>query len=192
MVINYDAELSKEVEIRPTSLFSVVCLKSDSATATVTTSSAEGKEKKSEQANGKGKEDEDDMDGMFDDDDLFGGDGGDADAAAALKAKLEEAKKKKEKEKAKARSLIVLEVKPYEADFDLEELAQSIKKMEHEGVQNWGLEHKLVPIAFGIKKLQISAVVYDDLCGVDELSEMIMEQHEDDIQSIDVQAMSKV
>lgn len=42
------------------------------------------------------------------------------------------------------------------------------------------------------KKLVLSAVVFDDLLGVDDLSDMIMEGNEEKIQSIDVAAMSKV
>ena len=90
------------------------------------------------------------------------------------------------------RSLIVLEVKPYEAELDLNIIAKQLKKIEHDGIQNWGIEHKLVPVAFGIKKLQISVVVYDDLMGVDGLSDIIEDKFGDDVQSVDVFAMSKV
>ena len=79
-----------------------------------------------------------------DDDDLFGddGDGEDDEAAAA----------KKEKKKPIERSQVVIEVKPWEAETDLEELAKKIKATKIEGL-NWGEGHKLVPVAFGIKKL---------------------------------------
>eukprot|EP00924_Labyrinthula_sp_SR-Ha-C_P016878 maker-scaffold_6-snap-gene-17.30-mRNA-1 protein AED:0.20 eAED:0.20 QI:37/1/1/1/0.5/0.33/3/104/251 len=133
----------------------------------------------------------DDDDPFGDDDDLFAEPS--EEEAKALQEKLKKEAIERGKKKLKnARSMIVLEVKPYEADFDLEELAKQIKTISHEGIQNWGAEHKLEPVAFGIKKLIISAVVYDELCGVDDLSDMILEKYEDDIQSIDVQAMSKV
>mmetsp|Transcript_4430 Transcript_4430/g.5132 ORF Transcript_4430/g.5132 Transcript_4430/m.5132 type:complete len:130 (-) Transcript_4430:312-701(-) len=129
---------------------------------------------------------------MFgDDDDLFADD--DGDAAAALKAKLTaEAKARGEKKLEKGRSMIVFEVKPFEAECDLEKLAQGIKELKHEGIQNWGQEHKLVPIAFGIKKLVISCIVFDVKVGMDDVMDLINEKFEDEIQSIDVQAMSKV
>mmetsp|Transcript_11420 Transcript_11420/g.13093 ORF Transcript_11420/g.13093 Transcript_11420/m.13093 type:complete len:231 (+) Transcript_11420:92-784(+) len=137
----------------------------------------------------KKEEEEDDMFG--DDDDLFADD--DGEAAAALKAKLTaEAKARGEKKLEKGRSMIVFEVKPYEADQDLEALAQGIKSITHEGIQNWGQEHKLVPVAFGIKKLVISVIVFDMKVGQDDIIDMINNKYEDDIQSIDVQAMSKV
>ena len=88
--------------------------------------------------------------------------------------------------------MIVLEVKPFDADTDLEQLALNIKQLSHEGDPNWGQEHKLQPIAFGIKKLIISLVVFDDLIGVDDITDMLTDKYEDDIQSIDIGAFSKV
>ena len=132
-----------------------------------------------------------------DDDSLFGSDD-EEDAAAAAKIKADfEAKKAAAAQRlidneAKARSMIVFEVKPYEIETDLQALAKSIKAITHEGIQNWGQEHKLEPVAFGICKLVLSVIVFDKLCGMDEIEDAIMAQFEDDIQSIDVAAMSKV
>lgn len=128
------------------------------------------------------------------DDDLFGEDT--ADEIAAREA-LED-KMAKEKAASKAgqgkghRSLIVLDIKPFDAETDLNAVALGIKEIVHEGIQNWGQEHKLMPLAFGINKLAISCVVYDGLMDIDTLSDLINNLYEDDIQSIDVQAMSKV
>mmetsp|Transcript_3781 Transcript_3781/g.4370 ORF Transcript_3781/g.4370 Transcript_3781/m.4370 type:complete len:177 (-) Transcript_3781:160-690(-) len=174
-VVDLSRPLEAEVELRETSLFSVICLKSDPAEFPGKLAASEA--------------DEDDIFG--DDDDLFAED--DGEAAAALKAKLTmEAKARGEKKLEKGRSMIVFEVKPFEADLDLEKLAQGIKSLTCEGLQNWGQEHKLVPVAFGIKKLVISCVVFDMKCGMDDIMDLINEKFGDDIQSIDVQAMSKV
>jgi elongation factor 1-beta len=129
-----------------------------------------------------------------DDVDIFGEETEeDVEAAKALQAKIDAEKAAKKAGKGKGeRSLIVLDIKPFDAETDLQALAKSIKTIEHEGIQNWGLEHKLEPMAFGVCKLVISVVVYDDLMDVDTLSDMINEKHEDDVQSIDVNAMSKV
>mmetsp|Transcript_8345 Transcript_8345/g.9544 ORF Transcript_8345/g.9544 Transcript_8345/m.9544 type:complete len:158 (-) Transcript_8345:115-588(-) len=130
-----------------------------------------------------------------DDDDLFAEPDGDeaAEAAAALKEKLYlEAKKRGEEKLQKSKSMIVMEIKPYEPEFDLEALAQGIKAMTHEGIQNWGEQHKLEPVAFGIKKLIVSVIVHDMKVSVDDITDMINEKYEDDIQSIDIQSMSKV
>mmetsp|Transcript_7934 Transcript_7934/g.11176 ORF Transcript_7934/g.11176 Transcript_7934/m.11176 type:complete len:220 (+) Transcript_7934:1-660(+) len=140
-------------------------------------------------ATAEAEEDEEDSD-----DDLFASDNEeDIAAAKALEERMAAEKAARKAGKGKGeRSLIVLEVKPFDAETDLEEIAKGLKKVEHEGIQNWGKEHKLLPVAFGIKKLAISAVVYDDLMGVDGLTEIIEGKYGDDVQSIDVQAMSKV
>ena len=131
---------------------------------------------------------------------MFGSDSDDEEAAAALKAKQAEAFAKKEEARkireakaiANARSLIVWDVKPFDADTDLETLAGKIKAIKHEGIQNWGKEHKLEPVAYGVCKLVISCVVFDNKIGTDDIEDMFMDQFEDDIQSIDIAAMSKV
>lgn len=50
---------------------------------------------------------------------------------------------------------------------------------------------KLVPLAFGIHKLQVSCVVEDDKVSVDWLVEQIQEL-EDYVQSVDIAAFNKV
>jgi translation elongation factor EF-1beta len=50
---------------------------------------------------------------------------------------------------------------------------------------------KLVPVGYGIKKLQISCVVEDDKIGTDFLEEEIT-KNEDLIQSVDVAAFNKI
>jgi len=55
-----------------------------------------------------------------------------------------------------------------------------------------GAEVKLVPVAYGIMKLVISLVVWDDDIMVDDIEEILMEKFGEDIQSVDVAAMSKV
>eukprot|EP00515_Schizochytrium_aggregatum_P000404 CAMPEP_0202043862 /NCGR_PEP_ID=MMETSP0962-20130828/31418_1 /ASSEMBLY_ACC=CAM_ASM_000488 /TAXON_ID=4773 /ORGANISM="Schizochytrium aggregatum, Strain ATCC28209" /LENGTH=334 /DNA_ID=CAMNT_0048608365 /DNA_START=72 /DNA_END=1076 /DNA_ORIENTATION=- len=173
-------KLSEDVEVRTTEEFSSITLKDDQAEFA-------GKEEAAPAA-----AEEDDI--ALDDDDLFGEETEeDIAARKALDEKMAAEKAARKAGKGKGeRSLIVLEIKPFDAETDLELIAKNVKTIEHEGIQNWGLEHKFIPIAFGVKKLAISAVVYDDYMDVDKLSELINELHEDDIQSIDVQAMSKV
>jgi elongation factor 1-beta len=156
--------------------------------------------------------------------DLFGDDDDDddmTDLAAQAQAKSEAAKKKAlEAKRAAARadpkrpviakSRIVFEVKPYDAETDLEALAAKIKAVRLEGefwdekLQNcederctllegcqWGEGHHLQPVAFGIFKLIIQVIVHDDLVGSDDLQELLTEKFEDEIQSIDVAAFDK-
>ncbi|GMF13796.1 unnamed protein product [Phytophthora lilii] len=128
-----------------------------------------------------------------DDDDLFGDDDEEDDEAAkALAAKRAEAAKaaKKEKKKPVERSQVVIEVKPWEAETDLEELAKKIKALPVEGL-TWGEGHKLVPVAFGIKKLLVQCVIVDDLVLLDDITEAI-EGFEDYVQSVDIASMNKL
>ena len=63
-------------------------------------------------------------------------------------------------EKAKlSKSMIVLDVKPWDDETDLAELEKFVRAVEHDGLL-WGAS-KLVPVGFGIKKLQITAVIQD-------------------------------
>ncbi|TDH68215.1 hypothetical protein CCR75_009553 [Bremia lactucae] len=128
-----------------------------------------------------------------DDDDLFGDDDEEDDEAAkALAAKRAEAAKsaKKEKKKPVERSQVVIEVKPWETETDLEVLAAKIKALRIEGL-TWGEGHKLVPIAFGIKKLLVQCVIVDELVLLDDITEAI-EAFEDDVQSVDIASMNKL
>lgn len=58
------------------------------------------------------------------------------------------------------RSQIVFEVKPWEAGADLEGLFKKIREEKIDGL-TWGEAFKLVPVAFGVKKLVLSCVVVD-------------------------------
>ncbi|EQC39022.1 hypothetical protein SDRG_03974 [Saprolegnia diclina VS20] len=128
-----------------------------------------------------------------DDDDMFGDDDEEEDEAAKAAAKKRaDAAKASKKEKAKPieRSQVVIEVKPWEAETDLEALALKIKALEVNGL-SWGEGHKLVPVAFGIKKLLVQCIIIDDLVLLDDITEAI-EQFEDDVQSVDVASMNKM
>jgi len=69
------------------------------------------------------------------------------------------------------------------------ELEKSVRSIEQDGLV-WGAS-KLVPLGFGIKKLQINLVIEDDKVSLDELQEKIAE-FEDFVQSSDVAAMQKL
>jgi len=129
-----------------------------------------------------------------DDFDLFGGDDDD-DAAAAeelLKRKREEAATKAAKDKKKkevvAKSTVVLDVKPMEAETDLDELEQLVRKITPEGLV-WGACER-VPMAYGIKFLRILCTIVDDLVSVDDLENEI--QQLESVQTTDIYAFNKV
>lgn len=132
------------------------------------------------------KEDEDDNDV-----DLFASDDeDDAEAARIREERLAEYKKKKEgKTKPAAKSIVTLDVKPWDDETDMKELETNVRAIEMDGLV-WGAS-KLMPVGFGIKKLQINLVVEDDKVSLDDLQQQI-ESDEDHVQSTDVAAMQKL
>jgi len=145
--------------------------------------------KPKEPEQGKQSKEKDDDD---EDVDLFGSDseGEDAEAAKIREARLAAYAAKKSKKPALiAKSSIILDVKPWDDETDMKEMENAVRKIETNGLL-WGAS-KLVPLAFGIHKLQISCVVEDDKVSVDWLTEQI-EEIEDYVQSVDIAAFNKV
>jgi translation elongation factor EF-1beta len=97
---------------------------------------------------------------------------------------------KAEKVKAVEKSLLVLEVKPWEADTDLEMVWNKIKEYTQEGLA-WGETFKLEPVAYGIKKLVMTATIVDSLVLMDDITENI-EAIEEYVQSCTVASMNKI
>jgi elongation factor 1-delta len=127
-----------------------------------------------------------------DDVDLFGSDNEEEDAEAAKireQRLAEYAAKKSKKPALVAKSNVILDVKPWDDETDMKELERGVRKIEMEGLL-WGAS-KLVPLAYGIKKLQIASVVVDEQVSIDELIEKIQE-NEDYVQSVDIAAFQKI
>lgn len=127
-----------------------------------------------------------------DDIDLFGSDDEEDDEAAA---KLKEerlaayAAKKSKKPALIAKSNVILDVKPWDDETNMKELENAVRSITMDGLL-WGAS-KLVPLAYGIQKLQIATVVEDDKVSIDELTEKI-EAFEDFVQSVDIAAFNKI
>jgi elongation factor 1-beta len=124
--------------------------------------------------------------------DLFGSDDEEEDAEAARirDERLAEYKKKKDaKPKPAAKSIVTLDVKPWDDETDMAALEAAVRGIEKDGLV-WGAS-KLVPVGFGIKKLQINLVVEDEKVSLDELQDQIAE-FEDYVQSSDIAAMQKL
>lgn len=68
-------------------------------------------------------------------------------------------------------------------------LEAAVRAIEQDGLV-WGAS-KLVPVGFGIKKLQINLVVEDEKVSTADLEEQIQEL-EDYVQSTDIAAMQKL
>jgi len=124
--------------------------------------------------------------------DLFGSDDEEEDAEAERirNERLAEYKKKKEgKTKPAAKSVVTMDVKPWDDETDMKALEAAVRSIEKDGLV-WGAS-TLVPVGFGIKKLQINLVIEDDKIGLGDLEEEIAE-FEDFVQSTDIAAMQKL
>jgi len=130
--------------------------------------------------------------GDDDDVDLFGSESEEEDEAAVevrqKRLAAYEAKKSK-KPVLIAKSNIILDVKPWDDETDMKVMEEAVRAIKMEGLL-WGAA-KLVPLAYGIHKLQISCVVEDELVSVDSLQEQI-EEISDYVQSVDIAAFNKV
>ncbi|CAM9553222.1 unnamed protein product, partial [Chrysoparadoxa australica] len=113
-------------------------------------------------------------------DDLFGDDDEEEKPKVSRAEALKAAKAGKDKKKKVERSQMVVEVKPWEADADLMALFKKIQQVPVKGCV-WGEACNLVPVAFGVKKIVLSCVVEDEICGMDDVTDAI-EQFEDEVQ----------
>ncbi|XP_041698672.1 eukaryotic translation elongation factor 1 delta a (guanine nucleotide exchange protein) isoform X2 [Coregonus clupeaformis] len=129
--------------------------------------------------------------GDDDDMDLFGSDEEEDEEAERLKEEriAAYAAKKSKKPALIAKSSILLDVKPWDDETDMAKLEECVRSVVADGLL-WG-QSKLVPVGYGIKKLQIGCVVEDDKVGTDLLEEEIT-KFEDYVQSVDVAAFNKI
>jgi len=86
------------------------------------------------------------------------------------------------------KSSLILDVKPEESDTDMAKMEADVRAITQEGVQ-WTAA-QLVPVAFGIKKLRIMAIIVDSLVSTDDLREKI--EKLEGVQSTDLYAHTKV
>lgn len=75
-----------------------------------------------------------------------------------------------------AKSNVILDVKPWDDETDMQKLEQLVRKISCDGLL-WGAA-KLVPLAYGIRKLQISCVVEDEKVSIDWLQDEIISNEE--------------
>ncbi|KAJ7353133.1 hypothetical protein DFH08DRAFT_934179 [Mycena albidolilacea] len=134
--------------------------------------------------------------------DLFGSDDEDDAEAERLKAErvAEYTKKKAGKPKTVAKSIVILDVKPWDDETDMNKLLEAVKSIKQDGLV-WG-GHQFLPIGydqprhryveyFHFMRSHTSLATEDELVSVAELEEKIAE-FEDYVQSTDVAAMQKL
>merc|ERR1712180_396086 len=127
-----------------------------------------------------------------DDVDLFGSD--DEEESEEKKRITEErlkayAEKKSKKPALIAKTSVLFDVKPWDDETDMNEMLKCVKSIEMDGLV-WGA-NKLVPVGYGINKLQVMCTVEDEKVSIEELTERI-EAFEDFVQSVDIAAMNKI
>ncbi|XP_024026301.1 elongation factor 1-delta [Morus notabilis] len=129
--------------------------------------------------------DEDDDDDV----DLFGEETEEEKKAAEERAAAVKASGKK---KESGKSSVLLDVKPWDDETDMKKLEESVRGVQMEGLF-WGAS-KLVPVGYGIKKLQIMLTIVDDLVSVDTLIEehLTEEPINEYVQSCDIVAFNKI
>jgi len=134
-------------------------------------------------------------DGVDEDFDLFGSDE-DEEEDEEKKRITEErlkayAEKKSKKPGVIAKSSVMLDVKPWDDETDLKEMEGLVRSIEMDGLV-WGAS-KLVPLAYGIQKLQILCTIEDEKVSVDaDLVERIQDEFADHVQSVDIAAFNKI
>merc|ERR1712142_155544 len=125
-----------------------------------------------------------------DDIDLFGDDDDDEEAEKVRQERLQAYADKKAKKPALiAKSSVTLDVKPWDDETDMKKLEECVRTIEMDGLL-WGAS-KLVPLAYGIKKLTIICVIEDDKVSLEDLEEKIV-AFEDYVQSMDIAAFNKI
>ncbi|CAB3369952.1 Hypothetical predicted protein [Cloeon dipterum] len=158
--------------------------KSSSVVSAPKTSAAPAKPAAPQKAAPAPKDDDDDVD-------LFGSSDEEDESAKQVREQrlAEYAAKKSKKPALIAKSNVILDVKPWDDETDMLELEKAVRSIEMDGLL-WGASKK-VPLAYGIHKLQISAVIEDEKVSVDLLTEQI-EANEDYVQSVDIAAFNKI
>lgn len=106
--------------------------------------------------------------------------------------KFIERKKPEQKKKEKVeKTFIQLDIKPYEAEFDLSSIFTKITNQIIIQGLVWGESFSMQAIAFGVKKMVISAVYEDQFCESDNLIDAIQDMFPDEVQSVDVAQIQK-
>ena len=132
--------------------------------------------------------------GGDDEDDFWGEDEETPESIAAAAAELEAAKAKAQarlaKKEANQRSLCNLEIKPWEADQDLNALYKKIKATVVKDGLKWSEGLALVDVAFGVQKIICTAVVNQTLSMDAIIEELTEESFAGEVQSMTMTSMS--
>lgn len=180
-------DLVKKLEGRISALELGGGSKTTSATSVPAAAAAKPAPPAAAQLNGDVKDDDE---GDEDDFELFGDEPDDEEAERLKQERVKAYEERKSKKPALiAKSNVILDIKPWDDETDMAELEKCVRSIEMDGLL-WG-SSKLVPLAYTIKKLQISCVVEDDKVSTEELEEKIC-AFDELVQSVDIAAFNKI
>mmetsp|Transcript_6944 Transcript_6944/g.25057 ORF Transcript_6944/g.25057 Transcript_6944/m.25057 type:complete len:240 (-) Transcript_6944:1466-2185(-) len=119
-------------------------------------------------------------------------------AAEKKKAVIAAAKARAAEKEKKCKSLIVMDIKPWDDETDLGLMEKKVRAITYDGLL-WG-SSKLVTFAFGMKKLQMTAVIEDTkIPSFDEIIEkdiLLLDEDEEvqseEVQSVDILSFNKL
>ena len=77
----------------------------------------------------------------------------------------------------------------YEQEEDLHKLFEKIKEIQVDGLV-WNNEEKILPVAFGMNKLQVGCVIEDAKVSIEDIYERLEEWEE--VQSTDTVSFQKL
>ena len=111
---------------------------------------------------------------------------------AALEAKKAKDAKKggKAKEEVIAKSLILLNIKVWEQEQNLDDLAKKVLDIKMDGL-DWKTEYKTPVIAFGMKMLTTGLVIEDEKVSIEDIID-ILQGWEEEVQSVDIESFGKI
>lgn len=98
------------------------------------------------------------------------------------------AEKKAKKPTLAAKSSILLDIKPWDDKMDMAQLEAYMHSVQLDGL-TWVCS-RLVPVGYGILKLQIQWAVEDNKIATNLLKEIT--KFEEQVQSVDIAAFSKI
>ena len=110
-------------------------------------------------------------------------------AQEAQKKKAEDDKKAKAKAKPIAKSRVTFDIKGFELEDDWEATAKKVRSTIQMDGLVWMDQHKVLEIAFGMKKLQMVMIIEDEKISTDDIFEIIEAWEE--IQSVDIVDFNK-
>ena len=119
-------------------------------------------------------------------------------AAEKKKAVIAAAKARAAEKEKKCKSLIVMDIKPWDDEVDLGLMEKQVREIAYDGLL-WG-SSKLTTFAFGLKKLQMTAVIEDTkIPSFDEIVEkdiLLLDEDEEVqselVQSVDILSFNKL